>query len=357
MKEIYHITENVSFKSGGIRTVLLALNQHLNASNFNSKIITNLKEDTDAFIAFNSKKPWSYTPEIKSYLNQIIATNSIFHLHGVYTYKQYVGSKVASKNNIPYVISSHGMLEPWILNKNHFKKKMYLQLILNTILKKAAVLHAITPLEKEHLYGLTKHKNIVEIPNLIHFNTIPKHLSYDPKQDYFVFVGRIDSKKGIDLIIKAMSMLGKNNTTLKILGIENEYSLYLKNLIRELHLESKIEFLGGIFDNAKFEIIANARALIAPSFSEAIGMVNLEAAACKTPVITTYQTGLHADFGKKGGQLIQPNVNELKGAIENSLNWSTMERVDRGKTLCDFVSENYSWEKKGNLWNDLYTSI
>ena len=69
MKEIYHITENVSFKSGGIRTVLLALNEHLNASNFNSKIITNLKEDTDQFIAFNSKKPWSYNPEIKSYLN------------------------------------------------------------------------------------------------------------------------------------------------------------------------------------------------------------------------------------------------------------------------------------------------
>ena len=64
------------------------------------------------------------------------------------------------------------MLEPWILEKGALKKKLYLGLILNNLLKKASVLHAITPLEKNNLFKLTNHKKIVEIPNLFDFNFV-----------------------------------------------------------------------------------------------------------------------------------------------------------------------------------------
>jgi len=357
MKEIYHITENVSFKSGGVRTILLLLNDYLKTQNMSSNIITNLKEETDDFIRFETNMPWFYNKNIKPFLKNLDNSNAIFHLHGTYTYNQFIGSEVAIEKQIPYILSPHGMLEPWILSKSALKKKTYLQYILNKVLKNAKVLHAITPLEKENLFKLTNHKNIIEIPNLIQFDLIPKNLSYNQTEDYFVFVGRIDPKKGIDLIIKAIYQLGKNNIKLKILGHENEYSSSLKKTINQLGLTSQIEFLGGVFDETKFKLISNARALIAPSFSEAIGMVNLEAAACKTPVITTYQTGLDKDFGKNGGVLINPSIDELKIELQNSINWSDFERIERGRLLQQFVFENYSWEKKGNLWKELYYKI
>ena len=91
-----------------------------------------------------------------------------------------------------------------------------------------------------------------------------------------------------------------------------------------------------------------------PSYSEVIGMVNLEASACKTPVITTHQTGLSKEFANNGGVLLNPNLIELKAALQNSLSWNKNERVDRGNLLQKFIFEHYSWEKKGHLWSELY---
>lgn len=356
MKDIYHITENISNSSGGVRTILKLLHENLVNNKINSKIITTCKEPEDAFTEFKSDKAWYYNTHIKSHL-KTLSDNAIFHLHGVYTYNQYVASEIAKKKNIPYLITPHGMLEPWILEKNPIKKGLYLKLILNNILEKATVLHAITPLEKENLFKLTKHRNIVEIPNLIDFNNIPKNLNYNPKEDYFVFVGRIDSKKGIEIIIEALKIINNSNIKLKIIGVENKYSEYLKELIKKRDLVNNIDFLGGIFGDEKYDLIANARALLAPSYSEAIGMVNLEAAACKTPVITTFQTGLKKEWGGNGGILINPNVSELKNAIIESYNWNNSERIERGKNLYEFTQNNYSWDKKAWLWHELYESL
>ena len=38
MKNIYHIAENVSYKSGGVRSILLLLNNYLNNNGLNSNI-------------------------------------------------------------------------------------------------------------------------------------------------------------------------------------------------------------------------------------------------------------------------------------------------------------------------------
>lgn len=357
MKNIYHITENIGFESGGVRTILKLLHEYLESQHFNSAIITNKKEINDDYTEFRSNTIWNYNKDLSSFLKKIEFFD-IFHLHGVYTYTQYIASKVSLEKKLPYVVSPHGMLEPWILEKGALKKKLYLSLILNDLLKKASVLHAITPLEKNNLYKLTNHKKIIEIPNLFDFNLVSNiSVSYAPREDYLIYIGRIDKKKGIELIINSLSKISNKNIKLKILGKENEYSNYLKSIITKLNLEDKIEFLGPIYNYEKYNLIANARALIAPSYSEAIGMVNLEAAACKTPVITTFQTGIKKEWGDNGGKLINPNEEDLKQAIIECLSWNHSERVDRGNSLYNYAYKNYSWIKKGNLWNELYNSL
>ena len=150
MKNIYHITENISNESGGVRTIIKLLHEYLIKQKFNSNIITNKKELNDDYIEFKTNKLWHYNKNLMSYLSKL-NTVDVFHLHGVYTYSQYITSKISVDKKIPYIVSPHGMLEPWILNKNPYKKKLYLQLILNNILNKSNVLHAITPLEKDNI--------------------------------------------------------------------------------------------------------------------------------------------------------------------------------------------------------------
>lgn len=359
VKNIFQIVEKISKETGGLRTSVISIDDYINSQdNFNSVVVTTLKEKEDTYNEFPSKKLnfWCYSHELKEYLERNIKDIDLIHAHGVFMYPQYIGCKTAEKNKIPYIITAHGMLEPY-LNKGSLKKKIYSGLILGNMLKKASAIHAITPSEKNNLYRITNHKNIVEIPNFISFSGIPQLEAYNPEEEYLLYLGRIHTGKGLDILIKSMAKIDDKKIRLKIVGSESDYSKELKKLVNDLNLEKRIEFIGGVYGYQKYELYANAKVMIAPSSSEVIGMVNLEAAACKTPVITSYNTGISPDWNINGGIMINPNLEELIKAINDSSNWSTEERNQRGIALSNFVENNYSWEKNGHLWNEFYDSI
>lgn len=361
MKNIYNIAENLSLVGGGQRTAVTNLHSYINSdqTNLNSIIVTNQKEPTDDFIEFAPKKDsfWSYSKALKEYLETNISSESIIHLHGAWMYTQYIGSKIAKQKNAPYLITLHGMIQPWYLEQKKLKKKIYLDLILRNILKDSKIIHAITPYEKDNIFKLSKHKNIVEIPNFINYSEIPKIEEYNPEEEYLLFLSRLHEGKGLEILIQAMEKIDNKKIKLKIAGPENEYSNGLKKIIQDSKLSDRISIVGSVFGKAKYELFANAKAFILPSYSEAIGMVNLEAACCKTPVITTFNTGIKPDWNVNGGVLINPNIEELVKAMNDAISWSIEERNHRGKTLSDFVTENYSWEQKGHLWTELYNTI
>ncbi len=359
MKEILHVAEDLSFESGGLRTVVANLDNYLQqTNNFLSTVLTNKKEPDDHYLEFPSDKFkfWNYSSNLTAYLNSQPKPN-IIHVHGVFMHTQYRPSKLAQNNNIPYIVTPHGMLEPWHLKDKKLKKKIYFELLLKNILAKSKVLHAITPLEKESLFKLTRHKNICEIPNFIHHSSIPENLRSNQKEEYLLFLSRIHPKKGLDILIQAMSKIENKKIKLKIVGSENNYSMELKNICRQLNIDNRIEFVGGVYGNKKYELFANALAFVAPSYSEAIGVVNLEAAVCQTPVITTYNTGISPEWNNNGGIMINPNITELVKAINTITACNDAERNQRGSMMADFVIKNYSWEEKGHLWNDLYNSL
>lgn len=344
---------------GGLRTSVTSIDDYINSQdNFNSTIITSKKEKEDPYVEFIAKKLdlWCYSSDLKTYIEANINKADLLHAHGVFMYPQYIGCKTAENNKIPYIVTTHGMLEPY-LNKGSFKKKMYSRLILENMLKKASVIHAITPSEKNNLYRITNHKNIVVIPNFISFSGIPSLERYNPKEEYLLYLGRIHTGKGLDILVKSMAKIDDKNIKLKIVGSESDYSIELKKMVHDLNLEKRIDFTGGVYGHQKYELYANAKVMVAPSSSEVIGMVNLEAAACKTPVITTYNTGINPDWNSNGGIMINPCMEELTKAINQSVSWSTEERNQRGITLSSFVENNYSWEKNGRLWNELYDSL
>lgn len=350
----------MSIESGGVRTVLLNLDKYINKANSKSShIITNKKEKDDPYIEFPSQvfKPWCFSNKLQPYLKTNIADINAMHLHGVFMHSQYLASKIAIKHKIPYVTSPHGMLEPWHLNDKKFKKKLYLKFILENILSNSNIIHAITPLEKENIFKLTDHKNIIEIPNFIFHSELPKNQEYNPKEEYLLFLSRIHPKKGLDILLQAMTLIIDKKIKLKVVGSENKYSLELQVMAQKLGIASRIEFVGSVFGAEKFNLFANAKVFIAPSYSEAIGMVNLEAAVCTTPVITTFNTGINPEWSRNGGIMIQPNVEELSAAINQAVSWTLEERKDRGKKLSEFVINNYSWEKKGFMWDELYDEL
>jgi glycosyltransferase involved in cell wall biosynthesis len=356
--KILHIVEDFSLKSGGLRTVINNLNTYLNQTEHSSYVLSSKKEDADSIFVQETNMPWLYS---KGWIIQINNLQNkfnfdVFHIHGVWTYPQYLSAKFCKENKIPFIVSAHGMYEPWLWEKGAAKKKIYFNMLTKKLFGKANFIHAITPGEKTNLIQLFNKKEVIEIPNLISESSTLPDIFINNEKKYILYLGRLDKKKGIDLLIKSFSKIGSKKITLKIAGQINEYKKELDYLIEKLEINRKVEFLGMVSGIKKEELIRNAFVLVAPSHSEVIGMVNLEAAILKTPVITTYQTGLNPLWNENGGILINPVELELDNALQSVLNWSNEDRIIKGDKLHKFVVNKYSWEKRFKDWLNLYKS-
>ncbi|WP_298237188.1 glycosyltransferase [uncultured Algibacter sp.] len=358
--KVYHILEDYSKRSGGVRTVVNDLIHHLP---FDKEVITtkkDLEDNFDYLKSFNSDNGWKFSKPFKNHLKTISSNrDSIYHIHGAWMYPQYIAAKTAIKNKIAFVLTIHGMYEPWLWQEGYIKKKVYFEFLVKNNFSKANVLHAITNDEANQFKKIFKNKTRIEvIPNLISFKEFkPINEINTDDDEYILFLGRIDPKKGIKMLIEVYSKIKGKKPKLKIAGPDNIYKLELIELTSKLDTQKEIEFLGFVQGEEKLNLLKNAKALITPSFSEVIGMVNLEAAIAKTPVLTTYSTGLLPKWNQEGGLLINPVREELEKALINVFAWSKKERDSRGEALYKFTFENYSWEKNKNKWVELYNNL
>tara|TARA_B100001093_G_C26857935_1_gene1028376 strand:- start:2815 stop:3891 length:1077 start_codon:yes stop_codon:yes gene_type:complete len=356
--KILHILEDFSTASGGLRTVVKNLNESLNKNGIESFIISaGIDQEDQIYKRVDTDNPWCYSKQWEASIAAIFkrVKIDIIHIHGVWMFPQYLAAKYAIKNKVPFVVTPHGMYEPWLWAQSKFKKKVYFTLLTKKKFSKATVIHAITEEEKENLKLLFPDVKVKIIPNLIHKK---QYHVYDGTQGkYVLFVGRIDKKKGIDILIKSFAKLNLKDVKLKIAGKLNDYKLELDQLIKFLRIQDKVEFLGMIKDQIKEDVYKNAFIFVAPSYSEVIGMVNLEAAIYGVPVITTFQTGIKKEWGNYGGMLINPLEGELHKALQLFVNMNVEERNDKGKQLYEFVLNEYCWDSKLNDWKMLYKNL
>ena len=360
MINIIHIVEDYSFLSGGLRTVVNDLHTKLIKNGLNSTIITTRKEKNDNAVKVKGGNfPWRFSSNLKEILKEMNLKKdiNIIHIHGVWMYPQYFSAKFAINNNIPFLISCHGMYEPWLWSNSSFKKKAYFKYVVKDVFSKANFLHAITEPEADELKKLFPKTAVKVIPNLI--DSLPKidDTKLNFKNKYILFLGRIDKKKGIDLLIKSFANIKNKNFNLKIAGAFNNYKEELEELVKTLNLEDRVNFLGLVTGEEKQLLFKNSFVFVAPSYSEVIGMVNLEAAIMGVPTITTIQTGIKKEWANNGGFLINPNLKEIQTTLEIVTNWSDKERNEKGEMLKNYVEKEYSWKYRFLDWLNFYKKI
>jgi glycosyltransferase involved in cell wall biosynthesis len=104
------------------------------------------------------------------------------------------------------------------------------------------------------------------------------------KQDYVLWIGRMDPVKGAHRAIEAARLAGKN---LVLAGpVQTGQEQYFREQI-EPHIDGRrVLYVGEVTGTAKQQLYANARALLMPvRWREPFGMVMIEALATGTPVI------------------------------------------------------------------------
>jgi phosphatidylinositol alpha-1,6-mannosyltransferase len=176
-----------------------------------------------------------------------------------------------------------------------------------------------------------------------------------------LFVGRLVKRKGVDKVLKAFQLLQSKmpNTQLVIVG-NGPQMKFLKTLAKELGIEGKVEFTGKLTGRPLFEKYSQCDLFVMPSERlnldvEGFGMVFLEAALFRKPVVGTWSGGIpEAVIDGYTGILVKPgDVNALKDAMVLLL---TNEELARkmGENAYNRVIKEFTWEKAAKKFLEMY---
>jgi len=370
--KIMLVTESFGPKGFGVSEVLSQLVRLYKHNGISVKILSPFIEDPEHLLSLGHyavvphiDKKFLWHPRQRAFFEREIASfkPDLIHVHGVFTLIQRSTVVAANKARVPTLLSSHGMLNPWSWQQgNHIYaslKWLYWSMVMNPILRKIDCVHAITQIEADYLALEFPGIPHILIPNAIEMNLIPDLPKNRSPEKKIVFLGRLHPKKGVDLLVQAFA----NNHfdrewRLVIAGpdFDPAYGQMLKRLVEQLGLTDQVSFTGRVYGRDKYALLAAAWAVAVPSYSEAIALVNIEAAAVQTPTITTSDTGLK-DWAESGGVLIDADVNQLTQALHWVSQWSLKERLARGIQARTFVQERYSWQAIGPRWIQAYKDI
>jgi glycosyltransferase involved in cell wall biosynthesis len=176
-----------------------------------------------------------------------------------------------------------------------------------------------------------------------------------PFDDFCLFVGRLESRKAPDLLLRVLHEAPEANCV--FVG-DGPMRPALERLTTDLGLQDRVAFIGYVRAADLPSLYARAQLLVLPSVSEAMPLVALEAMACGTPVLATRIAGLPSivrDY--ETGVLVDPgDVPQMTLALRLLL---------RDKALLEHMSaearrmieQRFMWTEVAAGYVQLYRSL
>jgi glycosyltransferase involved in cell wall biosynthesis len=133
--------------------------------------------------------------------------------------------------------------------------------------------------------------------------------------DYVLSVGRLESVKRADLLIKAMARVDRPIAL--VLAGDGTERVRLEAETERLGVADRVRFLGAVSDVELIDLYADALAVAYVPFDEDFGYVTLESFLCAKPVITLGDSGGPLEFVEDGvnGAIVDPTPEALAAAI------------------------------------------
>jgi glycosyltransferase involved in cell wall biosynthesis len=363
MALVANVIDNIDINSGGPSLSIVAqLIEIQNLSSLRISLFTGASPDPIILNDLNlSIKFYNY-----GVLNRFLRLNKdfsslnidVFHGHGIWKLPVHQMAAFARKHKIPYLLSPHGMLEPWALSHKFLKKQFALTAFQKKDLNDAFCIHVTSMEEMSNLRRLGLKPPIALIPNGIDLKPFNSSRLTTSTKYKVLFLSRIHKVKGIENLLYAWSLLPdhvKANSELDIVGMgEESYRKHLIGLINSLDLDSNVRFLGPLFGEMKYEILRNADIFVLPTFSENFGMVVTEALASGVPVITTKGAPWVELEEFNAGWWINIGIEPLKNALLVALTKSKKDLRYMGNNGRRLIEEKYNINISALRMIDLY---
>ncbi len=283
-----------------------------------------------------------YCPTAKKVAKRIIKNYDVVYTTNWYYHLALVFSKIAHEYHVPFIISGMGAFQEKARHLKKWRKRVIDKLYTKDMISHADGFHSVGELETEEYEKLGANPDKiyridhgVVLDNFLIKETtnIHERIGIDAKHDnYIITIGRIDPKKGLEILLEAFSKIHKDYEKLILVivgtGTKN-YVEKIKHLAMKLNIENFVKFTGFVKEGEKLELLKSAKFFVGTSHSDVHTTTVLESMTMGLPVIITKASDFPEIDEYKAGITVETNVEAVKEAIKLLLDSTRLEDYSR----------------------------
>jgi glycosyltransferase involved in cell wall biosynthesis len=288
---------------------------------------------------------YGYSSRFKAWLRENAARYDCVLVHGIWAYHSLATWQVLRSTSVPYLVFTHGMLDPWFKRRyplKHLKKWLYWPWADYRVLRDAkAVLFTCEEERRRARESFWLYRCNECVVNW----GIPYYSSGDPaaqKQAFLerypelrgkrlaLFLGRIHPKKGCDLLIEAFAaVLGDQPDWHLVIAGPDQVGLQeeLVGLARKRNIANRITWTGMILGNVKLGAIQASEVFVLPSHQENFGIVVPEALSCGLPALISKSVNIWREVEQDGAGIVAHD--DFEGTCSLFRQWLAMTEAER----------------------------
>jgi glycosyltransferase involved in cell wall biosynthesis len=182
-------------------------------------------------------------------------------------------------------------------------------------------------------------------------------VKYNISSPFILYVGTVEQRKNIFLLIKSFYKLLKkgNQYKLVLIGIPGHGFKEISKTVKLLGISKNVIFLGYVPHDDLIKFYNAADLFVFPSLYEGFGLPPLEAMACGSPVIASNTSSLPEVIGDAGVLLAPDDEDGFTENMYQILTNEDMKTEMRKRSLKR--AKMFSWEKTANKTWEVYEEV
>ncbi|GAB4403105.1 MAG: glycosyltransferase [Anaerolineales bacterium] len=268
-----------------------------------------------------------WCPDLPSQLRRELPSFDIVHLNG---YRNPMNLQIVNtleSSRTPLVVQPHGAM-PIIVN-SFFVKRMYDLLWGKRELARAQAFIALQESEREQIlaHGIPPTR-IAVIPNGLDSQTRPlnvqpgffrRRYNIPDATKLILFLGRINRKKGLDLLIEAFARLKNLDAILVIAGPDDGQLTEVKMLIARNNLHRRVILTGLLHGSDVLSAYRDADLFVLPCRTDTFPTTIMEACMMSVPMVVTEGVEIAPLLKNRAAEVVPFDASMFAAAMQQVL--------------------------------------
>lgn len=314
---------------------------------------------------------FGYSTMFRSVLADRLKHVDLIHVHNVWGYANRLAADLCPKFKVPFLVSTHGMLDPHSMGRKAWKKRLYGRLFEFPALRRAAGL-VFTHTEEERLAretcgqlpkGYVVPLGTSDPPTDSRQDLASLFLSQFPgtaRGPRVMFLSRLHEKKGLNLLLPAFQRLLKKSTSSQLVLVgpgETNYIQHLQSYANSLGISEQTHFVGPLHGQLKWAALAAADIYVLPSYQENFAIALVEAMRVGTPVVCSQRINIWSDLVDAGAATVcDLNVESVAQSILELLQHEEHAREQAARASA-MAAARFTWPSSTNTLMNVYHQV